>query len=349
MVHPGKESNSFMERAVYSHLGSRSRRSVVGPGKGLDNGVVSIDGGRVMILTADPISVIPGFGPKLSAWLSVHLIASDYTASGSDPEFGIFTYNFPEAMRAADRREYVEEIGDECRRLGVNIAGGHTGSYPGGGYTVIGSGTMLGFAPEGGYVTPAMARKGDDVLMTKHAAIEATVTLATSFPAFVDGNVGATEGGRAREMVWTCTTVTDAREARKVGLGAGGVSSMHDATEGGVLGGLEEMAAASNKSFVIDLERIPVANEAEDVCSVFRIDPLTTMGEGSLLITCSPDRVEELRRNLRRSQVPAAVIGRVADGKGLWVRRKRGVPEEFRPGPDAYWKAYELALKRKLK
>ncbi|HXW94697.1 MAG TPA: AIR synthase-related protein [Nitrososphaerales archaeon] len=337
-----------MQRVVYSSLGKRSEDIELGPGIGLDNGVISIGRGQVMILTVDPVSVIPAFGMKMSAWLSVHLIASDYTTSGSDPEYALFTYNFPAEMRDTDREEYVRAIGAECDNLGVTIAGGHTGSYPGSGLTVIGSGSMLGFAAENGYVAPSMAHAGDAIVMTKHAAIEATCSLATSFPAFVESKAGAVNMRRAREQVKLCSTVADARAARSVGIGAQGVSAMHDATEGGVLGALYEMAVASEKRFVVHTGGIPVAPESRAVCEAFGLDPLKTMGEGALLITCLPKDVRPLRDVLGRAGVESAEIGSVERGEGLVMVDSHGHRRAFAPCEDGYWSAYTRALGRRL-
>ena len=321
----------------------------LGPGTGLDNGVVSIGRGRVMILTVDPVSAIPAFGMSMSAWLSVHLIASDYTTSGNDPEYAMFTYNFPSEMTMADREVYVRSIGIECGALGVTIAGGHTGSYPGSGLTVIGSGSMLGFASENAYVAPSMARAGDKIVMTKQAAIEATCSLATSFPDFVESRVGAVFTKRAREQVKLCSTVADARAARSVGIGARGISSMHDATEGGVLGALQEMAIASEMRFVVHPDRIPVAPESGAVCEAFGLDPLMTMGEGALLITCFPEKVPPLRRALGRSGVESAEIGLVERGQGLVMMDSHGHGCPFVPHGDAYWNTYSRAMDRRLR
>ena len=337
-----------MQRVVYSSLGRRSRRVKLGPGIGLDNGVVSIGRGRVMILTADPVSVIPAFGMNMSAWLSVHLIASDYTTSGNDPEYAMFAYNFPEEMSETDREEYIRSVGMECDKLGIAIAGGHTGSYPGSGLTVIGSGTMLGFAPKNGYVAPSMARVGDAIVMTKHAAIEATCSLATSFPGFVDSRIGAVYAKRARRQAKLCSTVADARVARSVGIGARGISSMHDATEGGILGALQEMAVASKKRFVVRPDEIPVAPESRAVCEAFGLDPLRTMGEGALLITCLPEKVPNLRRTLNHTGVESAEIGSVGRGEGLVLMDSRWHGQAFAPICDAYWDVYSWALGRKL-
>ena len=340
MTLAGKEGPGFMG-LVFGSLGKRSKRVVVGPGLGLDNAVISAGNGRVLILTVDPVSAIPEFGMKRSAWLSAHLIASDYTASGADPEFATFGYNFPPRMTGKEKEEFVRSVGTECRRLGVAIVGGNTGSYPGAGFTVIGTGSMFGFAPEGGYVTPSMAREGDVVLMTKHAAIEATGSLALSFPTSLEEMVGGRTAARARRVLDLCSTVDDARAARRAGLGCDSVTSMHDATEGGVLGALEEMALASRHAFEIDVSKIPVPEAAAKVCAAFGLDPLATMGEGALLTTCRPSIVPELMRNMSRSQIPISEIGSVRGGEGLFVSRRREKARKFVRRGDGYWLAYE--------
>ena len=337
-----------MERVVYPQLGSPSRKMRVGPGRGLDNGVITIGNGQVVIVTVDPVSAIPRFGMKLSGWLSVHLIASDLTSSGIDPEFAIFSYNFPPIMTSYEREEYIRAIGAECKELGIAIAAGHTGTYPGGGYTVIGSGTMIGFAKEGRYLTPAMARVGDRILMTKHAAIEAAASLALSFPEQVERKVGPAIARRAKSLIELCTTVEDARTARRTGLGAQGVTTMHDATEGGVLGALDEMAGASRKGFEVDATKIPVSSEAAAVCRAFGLDPLVTMSEGALLMTCRPGRVGDVKKRLKRSGIVVSEIGGVGEGEGLMVSRG-GRSVRFRSGQDRYWTAYEKATRLGLR
>jgi hydrogenase maturation factor len=301
-----------------------------------------------MILTVDPVSVIPAFGMKLSAWLSVHLIASDYTTSGADPEFAIFGYNFPPELSSQQKEEYVRSIGDECNKLGISIAGGHTGSYPGGGFTVIGAGTMFGFADDGAYVTPAMAKAGDVILMTKHAAIEATASLARSFPRYIECRLGRRIFQRASELIRLSSTVKDARTARIVGLGGRDVTSMHDATEGGVLGALNEMATASGKLFQAGYEVIPISEEATEVCKIFGLDPLRTMGEGALLLTCGPEAASSLEGNFSRAGIPLSRIGEVKNGSGLILTGEGGQLQKYRPGHDRYWKAYGQAVRLKL-
>lgn len=340
----GKASPGFMKEVVYASLGRKSRKLVIGPRKGSDNAVIAAGVGRIMILTVDPVSIIPSLGMELSAWLSVHLIASDYTTSGLKPEYATFSFNFPLELEETDREEYVRSIGKECRRLGIAVAAGHTGSYPGAGFTVIGAGSMFGFGRRGGYVDPSMAKPGDAILMTKQAGIEATASLALSFPRHVESKVGHDNVSRAWKLVKSCSTVADALTAARIGLGSSGITSMHDATEGGVLGGLDEMAFASGTAFHVGEGKIYVSEEVGAVCGAFGLDPLGSLSEGTLLVTCNPERLEDLRQEFDGSGIPIWEIGSVRDGAGLWVTKGSRRPKRIKPGADRYWVAYNDAM-----
>ncbi|MGD0478109.1 MAG: AIR synthase-related protein [Nitrososphaerales archaeon] len=340
----GKADPEFMKEVVYASLGKKSRRLVIRPRKGSDNAVIAIGGGRIMILTVDPVSIIPSLGMELSGWLSVHLIASDYTTSGLRPEYATFSFNFPSGLSDADREEYVRSTGEECRKLGITIAAGHTGSYPGAGFTVVGAGSMFGFGRLGGFVDPSMARPGDAILMTKQAGIEATASLALSFPRHVEAKVGRLRASRAKKLIRSCSTVTDAFTAARIGLGRGGITSMHDATEGGVLGGLEEMAYASESAFHVDEGRIYVSEEVGAVCRAFGLDPLGTLSEGTLLMTCNPNRLDDVKDEFAGSGIPIREIGSVRVGAGLWTTKGDGRPKRIKPRVDGYWAAYGDAI-----
>ena len=338
-----------MKEVVYASLGKRSRKLVIGPRKGSDNAVIAIGRGRVMILTVDPVSIIQSIGTKLSAWLSVHLIASDYTTCGLRPEYATFSFNFPPELRGADREEYVRSIGEECDKLGIAIAAGHTGSYPGAGFTVVGAGSMFGFGRRRDFVDPSMARPGDAILMTKQAGIEATASLALSFPRYVEGKVGRLRAECAKKLIRSCSTVTDALTAARIGLGVNGITSMHDATEGGVLGGLEEMACASRTAFHVNKGRINVSDEVAAVCGAFGLDPLGSLSEGTLLATCNPNRLDDVKDEFAGSGIRVREIGSVREGAGLWVTKDGGHPKRIKPGADGYWAVYRDATRVGLK
>lgn len=347
----GKVPREFLEKVVFSNLGAKRGALVVRPGHGLDNAVISLGGKKVLVVTSDPLSVIPSLGMKESAWLSVHLLASDLTSSGVSPQFAMFDLNLPPEMGLPEVGEYLGAMGDECKRLGISIAGGHTGRYPGSGYTVVGGGTMFSVADRGAYVTPAMARPGDSVVVTKGAAIGATAVLAHSFPQTIRDKAGAAVLREARSRLRDCSTVKDAQVATSLGL-HDSVTSMHDATEGGVLGGLLELSSACRLPIVADREAVPVSSEAAAVCAAFGIDPLTSTSEGTLIITCRPGAASGLKAALARRKIQSYEVGRVGrrgEGTGLWLSTDGSKREPHVPGQDGYWNAYSAAVARGLR
>jgi len=48
----------------------------------------------------------------------------------------------------------------------------------------------------------------------------------------------------------------------------GGVDAMHDPTEGGVIGGIHEMADTSNLGVKVFEEKISVAEETMEICKI---------------------------------------------------------------------------------
>lgn len=343
----GKVDRDFLGRVLLKNTGAPNGAVLVGPGMGLDNAVISLGTRRVMIATTDPLTIIPRIGMEDSAWLTVHELASDLATSAVAPQFAVLDYNLPPSLGRDDFERYAVAVSDECARLGVSIVGGHTGWYPGCDYSIVGGGVMMAVAEEGAYVTPRTVQEGDDIMMTKGAAIEATAVLALSFPETTERRLGTRMARRAASYLRRCSTVEDALTASSAGVRSAGVTSMHDATEGGVLGGLYELARASGLTLLVDRDRVHVTAESRQICTTFGLDPLATISEGTLLITCRPNRSTEVLRRLAAKKIEAFKIGNVV-GKGPKLAmsgedaRRGYIPPKF----DAYWEVYARGVKR---
>jgi hydrogenase expression/formation protein HypE len=343
----GKVDRDFLARVLLRNTGAASPAVLAGPALGLDNAVISLGKGRVMVVTADPLSIIPSIGMDDSAWLTVHELASDLATSGVAPQFAVLDYNLPPSLEQEDFEDYAIAVSEECRRLGVSIVGGHTGWYPGCDYSIVGGGMMMAMADDDAYVTPRMIQGGDEVIMTKGAAVEAAAVLALSFPETTEKRVGTKVARSAKGNLRSCSTVDDALTASSAGVRSEGVTSMHDATEGGVLGGLYELARTSRKALIVEREKIHVPRVNRLVCEAFGLDPLATISEGTLLITCRPKRSREVLRRLSAKEIAAYVIGRVeARGPKLWLSEGGSRRSYAPPKLDSYWKVYAEGVKR---
>ena len=91
----------------------------------------------------------------------------------------------------------------------------------------------------------------------------------------------------------------------------GGVHSLHDPTEGGVLNGIWEMAEAAGAGVIIHEKDIPVRRETRLICDALGIDPLKVLGSGALLMTVDPVKSDEVVAALRGIGVEASVIGEI--------------------------------------
>jgi hydrogenase maturation factor len=343
----GKVSREYLRKVIYGSLGSKRNEVLLGPQFGVDNAVVRIRKGQVLVATTDPLSFIPELGARDSAWLSVNLLASDLATCGFPPQYGVFDFNLPPTMKNSDFASYWRSFHQECSKLGLAIVGGHTGRYEGCGYTIIGGGVLFAIGSEGKYLASTMAESGDDIILTKGAAVETTAILTRVFPRTVKKVLGPKLFERARSYLRSVSTVKEALIAVSVGIHREGVTAMHDATEGGVMAAVLELATASRLGVELDLDSIPLSQETDEVCRLFRIDPLTSLSEGSLIIACKPEKTSRLLNKLRLERIESEVIGRLTKGTRLaYATDRRGRQKLRYPKSDPYWKAYWSAIRK---
>jgi len=343
----GKPPFEVMRETIFRFKGRESRKILVGPHPGVDVSVVEIGHGQVMIASCDPISFIPNLGPRDSAVMSVNEVASDIATSGVGPSFAMFDLNLPPQFSDALLRSYWRSIHKTCKDLGLSIIGGNTGRFEGCDYSIIGSATMWTTCRKDEFLTSSMAGAGDDLIFTKSAAYGATSVLARAFPRTVRKHLGQSLFERAQKYFRGANTVHDSLSAVKAGIHQRGVTAIHDVTEGGTLAAIVEMAEASGLGGAIDLEGIPVSEETSEICKLFRIDPLTSLGEGSLLIASRPNRTRRVIDVLQSIGTTATVIGQLSSGtRGIFWVSGRGRFKIRYPKRDPYWNAYWQALKK---
>jgi hydrogenase maturation factor len=239
----------------------------------------------------------------------------------------------------ADRKT-IETISSQMDKatkgLGMAIVGGHCESTPGLTNPIV-VGCAMGMAEKGNYVTAAGAKAGDKIMITKTAGLEGTAILATDREEKLRKTIRSSTLKRAREFF---TMISVAKEAA-VAFKTGGVHAMHDPTEGGIAGGIHEIADASNLGFRIFEERIPVAKETVEICGAFEIDPLYLIASGSMLIAARKGATDEIKKSLIKSRIEASVVGEfLPSSEDRIIKRKNGAKEKLaRPICDHLWVA----------
>lgn len=143
---------------------------------------------------------------------------------------------------------------------------------------------------------------------------------------------------KAKALCQQMTVVKDCL----IAMETGGVTAMHDATEGGVMGGLFEVASASKVGMEIDESRFIYPEEVRMVCEAFSIDSVAAIAEGSLIITARPGFPDNILERLSRSGIRASVIGLVTDDPDTTILKRRdGSIDPLKvPTQDPFWPVF---------
>jgi len=262
--------NSFLLK----RLGRKDDSVLVPPLTGIDAGVIDIGDDKVLIIAEDPIFSIPKQPLEMFGWYTVHIGASDVAVMGVKPRYMTYTLLMPPETSEEDFRIIVDSIHKTALELEITIVGGHTGYYPGFAAPTIGGIAVFAVADKDAYVTPSGAKSGDDVILTKGPAIETAGILSVLCEKELLENYPSSLVERAKALCQQMTVVKDALTAMEVS----GITAMHDATEGGVIGGLFEIANASQVGMEIDESLFIYPEEVKMVCEAFNIDPVAAIG-----------------------------------------------------------------------
>jgi hydrogenase expression/formation protein HypE len=337
----GKATAELFEQVILPRLGAKDEDVLIGPRHGVDVGVVRVADGVAMALTADPVFIVPAYGWERAAWFAVHILASDAATSGLPLRWMAVDLNLPPEITDEELSELWDGFHRACEGIGVAVVTGHTARYDGCAWPMVGGAVCIASGPQDRFVTPTMARPGDRVVVTKGAAIEATALFAATFPDRLAEAIGADVVKRADALFERMTVVPEATVARTFGLRDEGVTSMHDATEGGVFGGITEVAAASEVGMRIELEAIPVREEVRAVCDHVGMNPYTSISEGTLIATVVADRADAFVGALAGAGIDASIVGEVTDpSEGVVLVHGRTERPLEHPGLDPFWGAF---------
>ena len=334
---PGKVPTEILEKIVFRNLGAKRDDVVLSPSLGEDAAIVKA-GNKVLAVSSDPITG----AEKWLGWLAVHVSANDVATRGVQPCWFNSIILLPKNSTTETIEKICTQMDKAARQLNIAIIGGHCEVTPGIDHPIV-AGCAIGVAEDGKYVSSGGAKIGDRIILTKGAGIEGTAILASDRrqellkvfdESFVDN---------AENFFKKISVVKEAITA----FNTGGVSAMHDPTEGGVAGGLHELADAANVGFQVYENRILVPEETRKICEHFSVDPLQLISSGSLLVVADEEWADEIIGSLSRNGVEASVIGEVTEPK-LGRKLVTGSGKEtalVRPVSDHLWKALEKPAK----
>lgn len=316
---------------VFKHLGVNRGEVVLGPSAGFDGAVIDV-GNKSLIVSMDPIT---GAVERIG-WLAVNVNANDIATFGVEPTLFLSCILLPENGDRKILENICTQMDEAAKDLGIAIIGGHCEVTPDLTNPIV-IGCVMGITDKGNYVTAGDAKPGDKIILTKSVGIEGTAILATEKEAELKNVLVSSILQSAKRFYDNISVVKDALIAVKTG----GVNAMHDPTEGGVSGGIHEMAEASNVGFQVYEEKILIQPETQKICDYFRIDPMQLISSGALLISAKPEFADKIVEELEQNGIMASVIGEfLEDKRQRRIVRKNGKIQTLpRPFSDHLWSA----------
>ena len=305
-------------KEIISSNKSVDRKDVrIKSGVGEDCSVIEF-GDFECIVSTDPITGAESDIGKLA----VNINCNDIASCGVEPVGILVTILAPEQTTLDELKAVMKEIDEECKKLNVEILGGHTEVTRAVNKLIV-SCTAIGKGKKGIAVATSGAKIEDDIIVTKNLAMEGTSIIVNDYFQFIKDIISTEEAKEVKTYIKNISVVDE-------GIIAGnfGVNSMHDITEGGVLGALWEMADASNVGFRVYKDKLPLSIVTKKICNKLKIDPLRFISSGSMLITTKNG--SELIKELNKKGIKAAVIGNITKDKGILVDDK-GLEIEVKP------------------
>lgn len=308
---------------VINRIGVLDPSVLVGPSIGEDAAVIDLGDDRALVIHVDPISG----AVEYIGWLAVHIACNDIAVTGARPKWLLPVLYLPEGAGLEIIDVITHQIDSAAKEVNVMIVGGHTEYTPGINRPLI-SMTAVGIVAKATFVKTGGAKEGDYIIMTKTAGVEGTSILASDFSDVLISKgvpIGIIES--SKNFVKRISVIKEALALSENKL----ASSMHDPTEGGLIGGLTEVAYASNKTIEVWEDKVPVANETKIVCDALGIDPLKLISSGVLLASIPEDKLGRAIEVINSIGINASIIGRVHEYRGdlLVLHRSSGVDERY--------------------
>lgn len=312
----GKISESILKRSVLKYCKTKREEVVKGAAPGVDCAFFTYPDGqgrgtggqvpdcqdKVFCAATQTVSL-----PVIRAGCYAVYAAVNAVAAGGGIPFAMqMALTLPEGTEESELKrimQLTEEAAGICK---VQIAGGHTEVTGAVKYPVI-SVTAFGYRLEAAErVSRGLPAAGQAVVMTKWMGLEGTAILAQEKEAELLERYPFSITTAAKGFEKYLPVLPEAATALK-----SGATAMHDMRNGGVFGGLYELAGRLGVGLSIDLKKIPVKQETIEICEFFDLNPYGLLSGGSLLIVAEDG--DGMVKALQEAGIPAAVIGITTD------------------------------------
>jgi hydrogenase expression/formation protein HypE len=278
-----------------------------------DASLVDVPPGR-LALSTDGFVVRPLVFPGGSIGdLAVNGTVNDLAMRGATPLYLTAGFVIEEGLEMTRLGHVVARMAAAARAAGVQVVAGDTkvverGHGDGLYITTTGVGVVPTWLPP---IGPAQARPGDKVLISgcigDHGIAVMSVRESLAFETAIESD---------------CAPLHDL--VARVLHADGRIRVLRDPTRGGLAATLNEIAAASAVSVIVDERLVPVRPQVRGACDLLGLDPWHVANEGKCVAVVAAEVADEVLAAWRAHPfgAEAAIIGEVQVGRpGLVATR----------------------------
>ncbi len=338
----GKISESILKRSVLKQIEKVHSEVLKGAGVGEDCAFLpwekhddnkDADSGGMAVSTQTV-----ALGISDAAFLAVMAAANNLAAAGALARTVTLAVTLPEGAEEILLRELMEQALDCCRKLKIQIVGGHTEVSRSVRQPVV-TATVIGEYQKNAVLKDAEKEKraagktdvyspaGLDIVVSKWIGMEGTSIIAKEkerellkrFPPVL-----VKMAGEQREYL---SVASEAATALK-----SGVYAMHDVRNGGIFGALWEISRKLGVGLCVDLKKIPVRQETIEICEFYNLNPYELIS-GGMLIMLTRDG-QRLAEDLENKGINGIVIGSTNDGNDKIIVNQEEIRYLEPPVPD---------------
>lgn len=299
----GKLSPVFLSELITKYT-TQDETVIVGSGIGEDATVID-QGEFYLVAKTDPIT----FVTENIGYYTININANDIACMGGIPRWFLAAILLPEAMTTEALVENIfSQLNAACLERDILFCGGHTEVTYGLNRPIV-IGQMLGVVEKESLITKKNAKPGDDILLTKGIAIEATSIIAREKAERLCDLYSEDLVEKCKNFLHEpgISVLKDARLALQIG----GVHALHDPTEGGLAMGLHELAIAARAGIKIFEDEILILLESKLLCDQYDIDPLGAIASGALLIVADQYYTHKIIDIFKENKIDIKNIGKM--------------------------------------
>ena len=310
----GKLTNHTLQKILFDKINIKNKEVLIGAGIGKDTALLNFEEDLFSIST-DPIT-----GSKNGIGrLCVNISCNDIATSMATPVAMMVTMLIPTYANIEDVEEIIDEILLTCEENNVDLIGGHTEVTSSVNKFIL-SGVCIGRKEN---ISHPIPKANDKIVMSKYAGLEGSAIISLDVKEEVEKFLTKEEISKTSKLIKDTSVIKEGLIAKNLN-----VSLLHDATEGGILGGVWEMAENSGLGAIIDINKILILDETKKIAKHFNINPYKLISSGVMLFITDDD--EKLKKELDKQNIPSSTIGYLTKEKEIYTL-KNGVKEILSP------------------